>query len=237
MSRGKKLDFVEFITPIGRVVYESIAEAQHEEDERGQKKNDPETGAPLMYFKATLAWPKAEMDTTLVAFRTLAAQARDLKWPPGSYDPQWFALEPFLRDGDNPVHNTKAREELKGHVYMTFKSKATMARDGTGKWYVQKGQPGVIGPANEDLMPIDVYSGCYARVSGIMFGTEYSGKKFISVRLNNIQKYKDGERLAAGRPDAKSQFDPLSTVPLGNAAPPAQPGQAGLGGAALPSML
>jgi hypothetical protein len=26
-------------------------------------------------------------------------------------------------------------------------------------------------------MPIDVYTGCYARVSGIMFGTEYSGTK------------------------------------------------------------
>jgi hypothetical protein len=70
-----------------------------------------------------------------------------------------------------------------------------------------------------------------------MFGTEYSGKKFISVRLNNVQKARDGEKLAGGRPDAKSQFDPLSNVPLGNAATPAQPGQAGLGGAPMPSML
>jgi hypothetical protein len=57
------------------------------------------------------------------------------------------------------------------------------------------------------------------------------------VRLNNIQKYKDGERLAAGRPDAKSQFDPLSNIPLGTAAAPMQPGAAGLGGSSLPSML
>jgi hypothetical protein len=231
MSRqnGDKPKFIEFITPVGRVVYESLAEPQQDED-NGVKKVDPETGAPIMYYKATLMWPKTEMDTSLIDLRTKAAQARDLKWAPGSYDPQWFALEPFLRDGDNPLHNTKAREELKGHVYLTFKSKATMARDAQGKWYVQKGQPGVIGPANEELLAVDVYSGCFARVSGIMFGTEYSGKKFISVRLNNVQKARDGERLAAGRPDAKSQFDPLSNVPLGGAAAPA-------GGGPLPSML
>jgi hypothetical protein len=65
------------------------------------------------------------------------------------------------------------------------------------------GAPGLIGPANEDLLPTDVYSGCFARVSGIMFGTEYSGRKFISVRLNNVQKARDGEKLGGGRPDAK----------------------------------
>jgi hypothetical protein len=44
-----------------------------------------------------------------------------------------------------------------------------------------------------------------------MFGTEYSGRNFISVRLNNIQKAADGERLGGGgRPDAKKQFDPLT---------------------------
>lgn len=246
MSRpqGKKPDFLEFLTPIGRIVYESIAEPQQDED-NGVKKTDPETGAPIMFFKVTIMWPKAELNTTLVPFRTLAAQARDLKWPPGSYDPAWFALETFIRDGDNPLHNTKARDELRNHVYLTFKSKATMARGADGRWFVQKGQPQCVGPANEDLLPIDIYSGCFARVSGIMFGTEYSGKKFISVRLNNIQKARDGERLGGGRPDAKSQFDPLGP-PLGNpmggqmggGSQPQGGGMGGqMGGGSLPSML
>lgn len=235
-KQGGKPDFLEFVTPIGRIMYESIAEPQQEED-NGVKKNDPETGAPLMHFKVTLAWPKSELETSLIPFRQLAAQARDKKWPPGSYDPNFFHVQPFLRDGDNPEHNTKAKEELRGHVYMTFKSKATMARNPANpqQWFVQKGQPGIIGPANEDLLPVDVYSGCYARVSGIMFGTEYSGKRYISVRLNNIQKARDGERIAGGRPDARSQFDALSNVPLGGAAPTAPGFGPAPGG--LPSML
>lgn len=224
MSRqgSKKNDFVEFITPIGRIIYEAVAEPQQDED-NGRPKMDAETGAPVMHYKITIAWPKAEMDTTLVPFRQLAAQARDLKWPVGTYDPAWFRLEPFLRDGDNPEHNTKAKPELMGHVYMTFKSKAKLNRNPANpqQWLVVGGQPGIIGPANEDLLPVDIYSGAYARVSGIMFGTEYSGRKFISVRLNNVQKARDGERLqTGGRPDARSQFDPLSNVPLGGAPTP-----------------
>lgn len=229
-STGKKKDFLEFISPIGRIVYESLREPQQDEDQ-GRKKVDPETGAPIMHYKVTLMWPKALMETELVPMRQLAAQARDLMWPVGSYDPAWFRLEPFLRDGDNPEHNTKAKQELRGHVYMTFKCKAVMSRNPANaqQWIVAGGQPGLIGPANEDLLPTDMYSGCFARVSGIMFGSEYSGRKFISVRLNNVQKARDGEKLGGGRPDAKSQFDPLTSVPLGGA--PATPG------GAMPSML
>lgn len=228
-NTGKKKDFLEFITPIGRIVYESLREPQQELD-NGAKKTDPETGAPIMHFKVTLMWPKAMMDSELLPFRQLAAKARDLMWPPGSYDPSWFRLEPFLRDGDDPAHNTKAKDELRGHVYMTFKCKAVMARNPANpqQWMVSGGQPQLIGPGNEDLLPTDVYSGCFARVSGIVFGSEYSGRKFISVRLNNVQKARDGEKLGGGRPDAKSQFDPLGPA-LGGPQP-------GMGGG-LPSVL
>ncbi len=234
--------FIEFQTPIGRVVYEALAEAQQETDGNPPKpKFDSETGAPVMHYKVTLMWPKSELDTTLIPLRTLAAQARDQKWAPGTYDPNFFAIQPFLRDGDNPEHNTSNKEELRGHVYLSIKSKAKVARsphDST-KWIVQGGQPGIIGPNNEDLLPVDVYSGCFARASGIIFGTEYSGKRYISVRLNNIQKAWDGERIGGGgRPDAKSQFDPLSgqAPPPGARAIVGQPATGG-NGAALPSIL
>jgi hypothetical protein len=111
---------------------------------------------------------------------------------------------------------------------MTIKSKAKMVRNPANpqQWIVsQGGQPGIIGPNNEDLLPVDVYSGCFARVSGIMFGTEYSGKRYISVRLNNVQKAWDGERFGGGgRPDAKSQFDASAAAP-----PPGAVGAPGCG--------
>jgi hypothetical protein len=112
----------------------------------------------------------------------------------------FFHVQPFLRDGDNPEHNTKGKEELRGHVYLSIKSKAKVVRNphDPTKWIAQGGQPGIIGPNKEDLLPVDLYSGCFARASGIIFGTEYSGKRYISVRLNNVQKAWDGERLGGG---------------------------------------
>jgi hypothetical protein len=244
MSRtGNEPKFIEFLTPIGRVVFESLAEPQQDTDGNPPKpKFDPETGAPIMHYKVTLMWPKAELDTSLIPLRTLAAQARDLKWPVGSYDPNFFHVQPFLRDGDNPEHNTKGKEELRGHVYLSIKSKAKMVRNPADptKWIPQGGQPGIIGPNREDLLPVDVYSGSFARASGIMFGTEYSGKRYISVRLNNVQKAWDGERLGGGgRPDAKSQFDALAGIAPPPGATPVNTAVPGFGapGGGLPSML
>jgi hypothetical protein len=68
-------------------------------------------------------------------------------------------------------------------------------------------------------MPTDLYAGrAWLAASGIMFGTEYSGKRFISTRLNNVQLDVPPPggftRMGGGgRPDAKSQFDPLATGP------------------------
>jgi hypothetical protein len=244
MSRtGQEPNFIEFQTPIGRVVFESIAEPQQDTDGNPPKpKFDPETGAPIMHYKVTLMWPKSELETTLIPLRTLAAQARDKKWVPGTYDPNFFHVQPFLRDGDNPEHNTKGKEELRGHVYLSIKSKAKMARNPQDptKWVPVSGQPGIIGPNKEDLLPVDLYSGCFARASGIIFGTEYSGKRYISVRLNNVQKAWDGERLGGGGcPDAKGQFDALAGIAPPPGATPINPAPAtGFGTSnGLPSML
>jgi hypothetical protein len=44
-----------------------------------------------------------------------------------------------------------------------------------------------------------------------MFGSEYMGRNFISTRLNNIQKFEDGPRIGATRPEAREQFGALKT--------------------------
>lgn len=207
MSNDKP-DFLEFITPVGRLLYVFVDKAQLEtSDLAGKVPKLDDDGDPIAYFKTSVMWPKSFMERELIPFRKLAAEAKKTKWP--NAKPDWFHLQPFLRDGDNPEHNTKAHEHLFGHVYMTFKTKGKkVIKD--GKLVRYDGAPGIIGPYNEDLMVTDIYSGCEARVSGIMFGSEYAGKNFISVRLNNIQKFKDGERIGGGgRPDARSQFDPL----------------------------
>lgn len=218
-SNGGKPIFNEFITPIGRVVH-----CYHDQPQLQQTDSQPprpvmdENGIQKADFKVTLAWPKALMATELMPMRAIAGTTRDQAWGPDAAHDAWLNLQPFLRDGDNPEHNTKRKEYLFGHVYLNFKSKAVPTRHGNGT-VTYSGKPGLVGPYNEDLLPADMYAGCMARVSGIMFGTEYSGKRFISTRLNNIQKATDGERMGGGgKPDAKKQFDPLATGPAPGAA-------------------
>lgn len=215
-----KPKFNEFISTVGRVVHSYHDVPQLVTDDKTQKPVLDPDGIPKAEFKVTLAWPKVELDRSLIPMRTLAALVRDEAWGPEAGADKWLNLQPFLRDGDNPEHNTKRREYLFGHSYLNFKGKAVpvMENGVFAKRYT--GKPQLIGPYNEDLMGADMYAGAYARVSGIMFGTEYMGKRFISTRLNNIQKGGgpngdgNGERMGGGgRPDAKSQFDPLSAGP------------------------
>jgi hypothetical protein len=224
---GGKPNFLNFITPIG-----VFAHMNHETPLLKTQENsrapiiDPATGIQEAEWKVTVMWPKAEMNTGLIPLRQMAARCRDEGWPEdiAKYAAQAagqqvfvIPLQPFLRDGDNPEHNTKGREYLFGHVYLNFKQKAIpRLRDPAGPKQgnniIWEGGPQIIGPANEDMLAVDIYSGCKGRVSGVMFASEYSGKRYISVRLNNIQRadYQQYERIGGGgRPDAKTQFDPL----------------------------
>ena len=202
--------FNEFITPIGKVVHCFHDKPQLQTTDKTNLPVMDENGIQKADFKVTLAWPKEMLTTELIPLRTLAATTRAEAWGPDAANDPWFRLEAFLRDGDSPEHNTKKKEYLFGHVYLNFKTKGIPTRHPDGR-VTYAGAPGLIGPYNEDLLPTDMYAGCMARISGIMFGTEYSGKKFISTRLNNIQKAADGERMGGGgKPDPRSQFEQLA---------------------------
>ena len=212
-GNGGKPTFNEFITPVGKVVHCYHDKPQLQTTEKTNQPVLDENGIQKADFKVTLWWPKSEMNTTLIPLRQMAALTRDQAWGPDAANDAWLNLQPFLRDGDNPEHNTKRKEYLFGGVYLNFKQKAVPQRLANGQ-VMYSGGPGLVGPYNEDLLPTDMYAGCMGRVSGILFGTEYSGKRFLSTRLNNIQKAADGERIGGGgRPDAKKQFDPLATAP------------------------
>lgn len=215
-ANGGKPTFQSFITPVGKVVHCYHDKPQLEVHEKTRAPILDENGIQKANYKITLAWPKSELLTSLMPLRQLMGAVRDEAWGPGAATDNWFRLESPLRDGDNPEHNTKRREYLFGHVYMNFKQKATPQKQPDGR-VVYTGGPQIIGPYNEDLLPVDMFAGCEARVSGIMFGTHYSGRNFISTRLNNVQKGIERPgfpfvRMQTGgeRPDAKSQFEPLA---------------------------
>lgn len=231
-SSGKPT-FREFITPIGLLVHLYHDEPMLRTEQNSRKPILDENGVQEAEFKVTMVWDKPKVNAGLLnEFIGLAHEVKAEAWPDSVKPGAFFALEPFLRDGDNPAHNTKGREYLRNCYYLNFKQKAKPERMADGK-IKYTGNPGIIGPYNEDIMPLDVWSGCTGRVSGVMFGSEYMGRNFISTRLNNIQKFEGGDRIGgASRPDPRSQFQPLMAgSPAGVSGDPFGGLGGGLGGA------
>lgn len=67
-------------------------------------------------------------------------------------------------------------------------------------------KPGIVDKNLDAIIdPDEIYSGCYGRASIGFYAFNVSGNKGIACALNNIQKLKEGERLAGG-PSAEEDF-------------------------------
>lgn len=207
-GNGGKPIFREFITPIGLLVHCSHDKPLLKTNDKTKQPILDDRGIQEAEYRVTMAWAKSRFNE-LQGLIDLAHTVKAEAWPESLQPNAFFALEPFFRDGDNPQHNTKRREYLFGHYYLNFKQKALSERNPQTGQVVYSGAPGLVDAYGADIMPLDIYSGCTGRCSGILFGSEYMGRNFISSRLNNIQKFEDGERIGGTRPDAKSQFTPL----------------------------
>ena len=62
---------------------------------------------------------------------------------------------------------------------------------------------------NEILDPLEVYSGCYARVNVSFYPYNFDGNKGVAVGLNAVQKIADGEPLGGGSVDVDAAFGDL----------------------------
>jgi hypothetical protein len=206
-NNGKPI-FNQFITPIGLITHCAHDKPLKKINEKTRMPILDENGIEEAEYRVTLAWEKQRL-AELQELIDLAQRTKGEAWPESLNPGAFFALETFFRDGDDPRHNTMKRDYLFGHYYLNFKSKATGSRNPVNGQILYSGAPGLVDQYGQPMLPLDLYSGCTARCSGIMFGTEYLGKNFISTRLNNIQKADDGTRLGNVRPDAQSQFGPL----------------------------
>ena len=63
-----------------------------------------------------------------------------------------------------------------------------------------KNKPQVVSQSdiNTELLPQDIYSGMYARVTINFFGYNTAGKRGVGCGLGNVMKTRDGEPLAGG---------------------------------------
>ncbi len=130
--------------------------------------------------------PKSEKETIKAlqqAIETAKKVAVTSKW--SGKEPK--KLDMPLRDGDD-----KDDDEVYGdHFYVNAKSST---------------RPGVCDKHKTPIVDEDeIYSGVWAIVSVTFFGYDISGNRGVACGLNNIMKFKDGERLG-GRASAESDF-------------------------------
>ena len=105
-----------------------------------------------------------------------------------------------LRDGDEEFATGERPVHYKGHMFFN----ANNAK-----------QPGIVGPDAKPLMDANqLYSGCFSHVD-VGFYPFNNESKGVGAGLNNIMKYKDGERLD-GRQSAEEAFAGFATEDADN---------------------
>lgn len=80
-----------------------------------------------------------------------------------------------------------------------------MALSAKGCWVITastKNKPQVVSQSdiNTELLPQDIYSGMYARVTINFFGYNTAGKRGVGCGLGNVMKTRDGSLWLAARP-------------------------------------
>lgn len=108
---------------------------------------------------------------------------------------KWGGKEP--KKMDLPLHDGDDKEDddiYTDHFYVNAKCNT---------------RPGIV---DKDKQPItdedDMYSGVWAIISVTFYGYDVSGNRGVACGLNNVMKYKDGDRLG-GRISAESEFEDI----------------------------
>ena len=176
--------------------------------------NDP-TATPK--YSVTLLIPKTDTAVKQNIDASIEAAAADAQ---GKI---WNGVRPPvmpipIHDGDGVRENgTPYGPECKGCWVLTAST---------------KNKPQVVSQSdiNTELLPQDIYSGMYARVTINFFGYNRAGKRGVGCGLGNVMKTRDGEALAGGA-SAAADFAGVGmeagapATPAYGAAMPATPGQ------------
>lgn len=145
----------------------------------------PDGDAANGKYMTNILIPKEEKETIKAIQQAIEAAKKaavTLKW--GGKEPK--KLDMPLRDGDEKEDDIYA-----DHLFVNAKSTT---------------RPGVCDKNKQPIVDEeDIYSGVWAIVSVTFFGYDISGNRGVACGLNNIMKFKDGERLG-GRASAETDF-------------------------------
>lgn len=140
-------------------------------------------------YSAMLLIPKEDKATVekILAAQQAALEAGKTKAFKGKIPKTW---KNTFRDGDEEK-DTEEYPEYAGHYFMSVSSKR---------------KPGIVDRALNPIEdPDEVYSGCYVRVA--LNAYAYSNQSVgITFGLENVMKWKDGDRLAGGGRKAEDDF-------------------------------
>ena len=166
-----------------------------------QQGGEPKFSVTLLIPKSDVA-TKADIDASMQA---AAAEAVAKVWN-GTRPPN-LRVPIYDGDGVRPASGEPFGEECRGCWVITASTKM---------------KPQVIGMDGLDLLPSDIYSGMYGRVTIRFFGYSNSGNKGVGCGLGNIMKTRDGDPLA-GNASAASDFAGI-VQPTPGGMMPATPG-------------
>lgn len=168
-------------------------------------------------YSVTLLIPKTDTavyQNILASIEAAAADAQSKLW--GGVRPPVMPVP--IHDGDGVRDNgTPYGPECKGCWVITASS---------------QNRPQVVHQSdiNTELLPQDIYSGMYARVTINFFGYNRAGKRGVGCGLGNVMKTRDGDPLAGGA-SAAADFAGIGqavgapATPEYGGAMPATPGQ------------
>ena len=176
--------------------------------------NDP---TATLKYSVTLLIPKTDTAVKANIDASIEAAAKDAQakiW--GGVRPPVLPIP--IHDGDGVRENgTPYGPECKGCWVITAST---------------KNKPQVVSQSdiNTELLPQDIYSGMYARVTINFFGYNTAGKRGVGCGLGNVMKTRDGEPLAGGASAAADfagigQTVAAPATPAYGGAMPATPGQ------------
>ena len=142
-------------------------------------------------YSVSLVIPKSDKETIKAINAAVDAAIEEGIAKFGGKKPNKAALKLPLRDGDidRPDDETYA-----GHMFLNATSKDA---------------PGIVDRKVQPILdPMECGSGDYCNVSVNFYGFNANGNRGVAAGLGNIQKVKDGERLA-GKASAASDFDEI----------------------------
>lgn len=165
------------------------------------KFNDSDPNATPKY-SVTLLIPKTDTsvkDNIDASIEYAAKDAQNKLW--GGVRPPVMPIP--IHDGDGVRDNgTPYGEECKGCWVITASS---------------RNKPQVVHQSDirTELLPQDIYSGMYARVTVNFFGYNRAGRRGIGCGLGNVMKTREGEPLAGGT-SAATDFAGVGNIPSVN---------------------